>query len=171
MTLLAGPRWYVVQTQPSAERKADAHLVRQGFSTYLPRYQKRRRHARKVDLVPAALFPRYMFVSIDVTTQRWLAIRSTVGVTQVVCNGNEPAVVPVGVVEQLKASEGADGFIPLDTRPHFNPGDKIKVMDGAFTDCMGLIDSATDRERVAILLDLLGRKVRVVLDADFIAAA
>lgn len=171
MTLIAGPRWYVVQTQPNAERKADAHLVRQGFRTYLPRYQKRRRHARKVDLVPAALFPRYMFVSIDVATQRWLAIRSTVGVTQVVCNGNEPAVVPVGVVERLKASEDATGFIPLDTRPHFNPGDKIKVMDGAFTDCLGLIDTVTDRERVAILLDLLGRKVRVVLDADFIAAA
>ncbi len=171
MTLIEGPCWYVVQTQPNAERKADAHLKRQGFETYLPRYQKRRRHARKVDLVPAALFPRYMFVSIDIAAQRWLAIRSTVGVSQVVCNGNEPAAVPSGVVERLKASEDANGFIPLDTRPHFNPGDKIKILDGAFADCLGLIDAVTDRERVAILLDLLGRKVRVVLDADFIAAA
>ena len=171
MTLIDGPRWYVVQTQPNAERKADAHLIRQGFQTYLPRYQKRRRHARKVDLVPAPLFPRYMFVSIDIATQRWLAIRSTVGVSHVVCNGNEPAAVPAGVVERLKAGENAAGFIPLDTRPHFNPGDKIKVLDGAFADCLGLIDTVTDRERVAILLDLLGRKVRVVLDADFVAAA
>ena len=171
MTLIAGPRWYVVQTQPNAERKADAHLIRQGFETYLPRYQKLRRHARKIELVPAALFPRYMFVSIDVAMQRWLAIRSTVGVSQVVCNGNEPAAVPAGVVERLKASEDASGFIPLDTRPHFSPGDKIKILDGAFAECLGLIDTVNDRERVAILLDLLGRKVRVVLDADFIAAA
>jgi hypothetical protein len=28
-----------------------------------------------------------------------------------------------------------------------------------------------ERERVAILLDLLGRKVRVILDADLVAAA
>jgi hypothetical protein len=28
-----------------------------------------------------------------------------------------------------------------------------------------------DRERVAILLDLLGRKVRVVLDEEFVVAA
>jgi hypothetical protein len=28
-----------------------------------------------------------------------------------------------------------------------------------------------ERERIAILLDLLGRKVRVVLDADLVAAA
>ena len=29
----------------------------------------------------------------------------------------------------------------------------------------------TDRERVGILLDLLGRKVRILLDAEAIAAA
>jgi transcriptional antiterminator RfaH len=39
-------RWYVAQTQPNAEAKAVAHLNRQGFGTYLPRYLKRRRHAR-----------------------------------------------------------------------------------------------------------------------------
>jgi len=171
VSLIAGQRWYVVQTHSHAERKAEAHLERQGFTTYLPRYLKRRRHARKIELVPAPLFPRYMFVSIDVSLQRWLAIRSTIGVTQVVCTGNDPVSVPDGIVERLKASQNADGFIPLDTRPRFAPGDKIKVLDGAFADCLGLIDTVTDRERVAILLDLLGRKVRVVLDLDAVAAA
>ena len=42
-------RWYVVQSQPNAELKAAAHLNRQGFTTYLPRYMKRRRHARRVE--------------------------------------------------------------------------------------------------------------------------
>lgn len=171
MTLPIGPRWYVVQTQPNAERKADAHLVRQGFQTYLPRYLKRRRHARRIDIVSAPLFPRYMFVTVDIATQRWRAIHSTIGVARMVCNGDEPAPVPMGIVEQLKAGEDAGGFIPLDTRPRFAPGDKIRVLDGVFSTCLGLIDTVTDRERVAILLDLLGRKVRVVLDADFIAAA
>ena len=46
--------WYVVQTQPHAETKASLHLVRQGFATYLPRYLKRRRHARRVDTVADA---------------------------------------------------------------------------------------------------------------------
>jgi hypothetical protein len=34
-----------------------------------------------------------------------------------------------------------------------------------------LFENMTDRERVVILLDLLGRKVRVTLDEEFIAAA
>ena len=67
------PRWYVVQSQPNAELKAVAHLSRQGFDTYLPRYLKRRRHARRVEVVARPLFPRY-FVSIDVTVQRWRSV-------------------------------------------------------------------------------------------------
>ena len=53
----------------------------------------------------------------------------------------------------------------------FRAGDKVRVLDGAFSSCLGLFDGMAARERVAILLDLLGRKVRVVLDADLVAAA
>jgi transcriptional antiterminator RfaH len=34
-----------------------------------------------------------------------------------------------------------------------------------------MFEALADQERVAILLDLLGRKVRIVLDADAIEAA
>ena len=68
-------RWYVVQTQAHAETKACWHLARQGFETYLPRYLKRRRHARRVEMVQAPLFPRYLFVVIDIATQRWRSNR------------------------------------------------------------------------------------------------
>jgi transcriptional antiterminator RfaH len=45
------------------------------------------------------------------------------------------------------------------------------VREGAFSACLGLFDGVTDRQRVSILLDLLGRKVRVVLDTDMVEAA
>ena len=57
--------WHVVQTRPRSENKAALHLQRQGFEVYLPRYLKRRSHARKVDFVPAPLFPQYVFVAVD----------------------------------------------------------------------------------------------------------
>jgi transcriptional antiterminator RfaH len=43
--------------------------------------------------------------------------------------------------------------------------------DGVFSARLGLFEGVTDSERIAILLDMLGRKVRVVLDADAIEAA
>jgi transcriptional antiterminator RfaH len=164
-------RWYVVQTQVNGEAKAARNLLRQGFEVYLPRYLKRRRHARKVDFIAKPLFPRYMFVAIDMATQRWRSIQSTFGVSRLVTNGDDPAVVPEGVVHALRAREDDKGFVRLDNKPSFAPGDKVQVLAGAFIDCAGLFSGLADHDRVSILLDMLGRKVRVLLDADMVAAA
>ena len=97
MSDITGARWYVVQTQVNGETKAAQNLLRQDYEIYLPRYMKRRRHARKVDFVAKPLFPRYLFVAIDIATQRWpLDPRSTFGVSRLVTNGDDPAAVPEG---------------------------------------------------------------------------
>jgi transcriptional antiterminator RfaH len=164
-------RWYVAQTQPNAESKAVTHLNRQGFTTYLPRYLKRRRHARRVEIVSAPLFPRYLFVEIDVAIQRWRSIYSTVGVSQLVCTGDTPTPVSDQVISLLKSREDTAGFIALEPRPQFRVGEEIRVLDGVFSECLGLYDGMSDRNRIAVLLDLLGRKVRVVVDVESVAAA
>jgi transcriptional antiterminator RfaH len=169
MTILGGASWFVVQTQSHAEAKAASHLKRQGFETYLPRYLKRRRHARRIETIAVPLFPRYMFVAVDMAVQRWRAIQSTIGVARLVCNGDGPAAVAVAVIEGLKCREDERGFVKIERRPRFSPGDKVRVVDGVFSACLGLFDGVTDGERVAILLDLLGRKVRVFLDAELVA--
>lgn len=171
MTAELQPRWFVAHTHAHAEAKATAHLNRQGFEIYFPRYLKRRRHARRIETVAAPLFPRYLFVAIDLNIHRWRSISSTVGVSRLVCNGDDPTPVPSGIVEALRGREDAGGFIKLDCRPSFHTGDKVRVLDGAFSSCLGLFEGMAERERIAILLDLLGRKVRVVLDADLVAAA
>src|SRR5579871_2818901 len=167
----AATRWYVVQTQVNGEAKAAQNLLRQGYEIYMPRYLKRRRHARKVDFVAKPLFPRYLFVAVDVATQRWRAIQSTFGVSHLVTVGNEPAAVPDGIVSALKTREDEKGFVTMDARPKFAPGDRVRVLAGAFMDNAGLFNGSADHDRVSILLEMLGRKVRVLLDADMVAAA
>lgn len=164
-------RWYVVQTQVNGESKAAEHLRRQGFEVYLPRYLKRRRHARKVDFTAKPLFPRYLFVAINVAAQRWRSVQSTFGVSRLVTNGDEPAAVPDGVIPAMMAREDAKGFVKMDAGPSFAPGDRVRVLAGAFMDNAGLFNGMADHDRVSILLDMLGRKVRVLLDADLVAAA
>lgn len=171
MTLQAGPGWYLVQSHPHAERKAIAHLNRQGFETYLPCYMKRRRHARRVENVIAPLFPNYLFVALDIAIDRWRSIQSTIGVVRLVCNNELPATVPYRIVEELKAQENEKGLIPLDTRPHFTRGQKVEVTNGVFSSCLGLFEGLSGSERAAILLDLLGRKVRIMIEMDNLAAA
>jgi transcriptional antiterminator RfaH len=171
MATETGSRWYVVRTQVNAETKAASNLDRQGFTVYLPRYLKRRAHARRVDTVARALFPRYLFVAIDVATQRWRAIQSTLGVSHLVCRSGQPAAVEGDVIRSLKAREDDYGFIRLARRPGFSPGEKVRIVEGAFIDSLALVEGVSDHERIAVLLDLLGRKVRVIVGADLIAAA
>ena len=71
----------------------------------------------------------------------------------------------------LARSRGRKRARSSSERPRFANGDKVRLLDGAFVDCIGLFEGMKDIERVSVLLDLLGRKVRVLLDADSVAAA
>ena len=163
--------WFVVQTQVNAEAKAARNLLQQGFEIYLPRYLKRRSHARRTDKVAVPLFPRYMFVRIDMATQRWRSVQSTFGVASLVFNGSEPVPVPTQVLRTLRASEDESGYVRLDKRPKFARGDEVRVIAGAFADSLALFDGLADRDRIVILLDMLGRKVCVSIEADMVAVA
>ena len=171
MSTIAADPWFVVQTQVNAEAKAARNLLQQGFEIYLPRYLKRRSHARKIDKVAAPLFPRYMFVQIDMATQRWRSIQSTFGVASLVFNGAEPALVPPQVLRALRAREDESGYVRLDKRQEFALGDKVRVIAGAFAENFALFEGLADHDRIVVLLEMLGRKVCVSIEADMVAVA
>ena len=176
MTVITGSfpaesAWHAVQVHLHAEKKAQMHLRRQGFETYLPLYLKRRRHARKTDTVAAPLYPSYLFVRFDPSIHQWRSIHSTIGVVRLVCNGDAPAALDRAIIENLKSRENAQGFIQLDRRPRFMLHDKVRINDGVFADCLGLVEDVSDRDRVVILLNMLGRKVRVLLNEELVVAA
>jgi len=153
-------RWYVAQTRAHAEERARLNLERQGFSTYLPRYKRERRHARRREVVKAPLFPGYIFVQLDLDSAPWRSIDGTFGVVRLVAFGERPAAVPAGVVEEIAGRAGKDGLIELEPR-RLRKGEALRIVAGALADCLGFFERMADRDRVVLLLDLLGRKVRV----------
>lgn len=163
-------RWFVVHTRVHAEKQAAAHLRNQGFAVYLPCYRKRRSHARRIEIVHAPVFPRYVFIQMDGHAAPWRAIRSTMGVVDVICQGNRPAPVPRGIVEAIQARE-EDGVVLLPAPDRFAPGDILCISAGAFAGHTGLFECAGDAERVVVLLELLGRAVRVSVPALDVARA
>lgn len=152
-------RWYVAHTHVNAEARAESHLDRQGFEVYVPRFRKRRSHARRVTWAPAPLFPRYIFVAIDLTNERWRAVLSTVGVNHLVMQGEAPAAVPEGVVEALRAHETSDGVV--DFSMALKPGESVRITEGPFADRVGMLAALGDNDRVIVLLDVLGRETKV----------
>lgn len=160
--------WYVVSTQPHGEARAEANLVRQGFETWLPRFAKERRHARKVDTVLKALFPGYLFVRLDPETMRWRSINGTVGVRHIIVHDERPARLPDNFVESLKARTGPDGLVAPPDEETLAPGMRVRLTGGPFADQIATLVRLADRERVALLLSLLGREVTTTVPRSLV---
>lgn len=163
--------WHVVHTQPNGEERAAQNLLRQGFEAYLPLYRRRTRHARRIVTASRPLFPRYLFVRFDADAVRWRSINGTFGVVRLLCHGERPLAVPPGVVESIHQRADGEGYVRLDETSQFLPGQRIQIVEGAFALTTGLFQHMTDGRRVVLLLDLLGRKVRVSVPAEAVAAA
>lgn len=162
---MTGNHWYVVHTQPQSEKRAEFNLRQQGFKTYLPCYLRNRRHARRVEVVPRPLFPRYMFVDLDLEKDRWRSIQSTFGVSGLVLNGDVPASVSDEILDEIRNREDDRGYVTLGLPAGIGPGSRVRLADGIFAESKGIIDRIADGCRVAILLEMLGREVRVFVPA------
>jgi len=160
--------WHVVHTKPNSEARAERHLQRQGYETLLPLCQRLGGSDE-----PKPLFPRYLFVALQ-PDQPWSPIRSTYGVTCLIMAGPERlAVLPAYVIENIRARIAEHGgAVRIDATPRpptFTPGQTVRVTGGAFQGLQGLY-VASARDRVTLLLDILGRSVQTSVPHQFVQA-
>ena len=153
--------WAVVLTHPQAERRALAHLERQGFVCYAPRTRNIKiRNGSRVQ-VEAWLFPRYLFIWI---ADRWHSVLSTLGVSTLLRNGDTPAKLPSIWIETMQAQE-KDGFVILP-KERFRKGERVQINSGVFAGLCGIYEGMSSRQRELVLLDVLGRVELAVGDLD-----
>jgi transcription elongation factor/antiterminator RfaH len=167
--LVGNERWFLAHTLPKSEWKAELHLGAQGFRTYLPQIQKTIRHARQLRTVQTPLFPRYLFVILDLGRDRWLAVRSTIGVSQLFASQDgRPVPVPVGVVESLiERSDGKLTRLDID----LVKGQHVRILRGPFADFVGTLARLDAAGRVQVLLGMMGTAVPVTLHRSALAPA
>jgi transcription antitermination factor NusG len=87
------------------------------------------------------------------------------GVTKIVGFGGQPAVVPDDVIAELRNFVRDNEVI--EVIPEVVPGDEVTVLDGPFKGLRAIVTRVMPaKERVAVLLDLLGtqREVEVTLN-------
>jgi transcription elongation factor/antiterminator RfaH len=161
LALEANERWFLVHTQPNSERRAELHLGGQGFRTHFPTIQKTIRHARQLRTVWAPLFPRYIFIILDLERDRWLSVRSTVGVSSLFTCDGRPIPVPKGIVETL--IENTDEANLTLFSSGLRAGQQVRILSGPFVDFVGTLERLDDAGRVRVLLDMMGTAVPVAL--------
>ncbi len=163
--------WYVAHTHSKSEIKATMNLRRQNLEVYFPQMLYSNKKTKFIKNAIKPLFPRYVFVAIDLAKQRWRCINSTYGVKNIVSSGDKPIAVPENIMQELKSREDADGFINSIPKAPFKKGDKVSIIDGPLYGNIGNFDQLSESQRVSVLLELMGRTVSVSLGITSITLA
>lgn len=156
--------WCAAHTQPLKELVAQRHLLDQGYEVYMPKFKKICRHARKVEEKIVPLFPRYIFVGMDLNTAGWRSVNGTRGISHLLMSNDlKPAKVPTRIIDDLKAQEIGEGIVPAASLVNFVKGEKFRILDGAFRDQMATFESMDDKSRIQLLLTFMGRDMKITL--------
>jgi transcriptional antiterminator RfaH len=132
----------------------------------LPRLrERRRRNGRLIETRPL-LFPGYGFVLV---VGGWWQARWSIGVAGLIMDGAGPARVADSIIDGIRARE-RNGLVELAPPPGLRPGDRVRVTAGPFAGHLGLYAGMRPRERVLVLLQLLGSAQRVELGKDDVEA-
>jgi transcriptional antiterminator RfaH len=143
-----------------SEALATRCLAIAGFSVYLPRLRVHRMvSGRRVEFHPA-LFPNYCFVQIEA---QWHSARWSAGVTAILMDGDKPARLPDGTIAEIKRRERG-GLVELE-QAGIRRGDRVRILKGPFAGYPAIFSNSRPRDRVEVLLMLLGSTRAVTLPA------
>lgn len=154
--------WFLVYTKPRQEDVALLNLQRQGFHTYLPRYKSVKKASAGMPIVFEPLFPRYVFFRPASPAQSISSVRSTRGVVTIVSFGGEPALVRDEILRDIQQFERQRNEADLDHISPFQPGKEVRLRNSPLNGLTGLVKSVSS-QRVAVLLELLGRQKEVAV--------
>jgi transcriptional antiterminator RfaH len=155
--------WYCVRTKPKHEHIAAANLARQaGLEIFCPRLRVERGTRRGLVRVLEPLFPCYLFVRC-VLEEKLDDMRYANGVGALVNFGGQIPRVPDDVVAALRAYF-TDAEI-MAVRDELQPGTEVVVAGGAFEGMRAsVLRVLPARQRVQVLLDILGRPTAVEVE-------
>jgi transcriptional antiterminator RfaH len=156
--------WFCLSCQPKHEHIAAAHLRQTGAAEiFLPRIRFKRATRQGTAWVTEALFPNYLFARFN-WQNSLRQIQAARGVRGVVHFGERWPTIPDGVIAELRAAVGGQ---ELHTLPdQLAPGDAVRVSGGTLHGLQAVVSRVMPgRERVAVLMDFLGRQTTIELPA------
>ncbi|MCU0784770.1 MAG: hypothetical protein MUF81_12165 [Verrucomicrobia bacterium] len=157
--------WYCARTKPKHEHIAAANVrKRLSLEVFHPQLRIERVTRRGVVRVIEPLFPCYIFVRCAIE-EKLNEIQRTNGISSLVHFGNRIPTVEDSVIGELQECFEAESPLTLDDC--LTPGDEVVVGEGAFAGMSAFVLRVLPaRQRVQVLLDVLGRPTPVEVDRN-----
>mgnify|MGYP000190096647 CR=1 FL=1 len=166
-------RWYVIHTYSGHENKVKTNLekaiqynqLQDRFGEILVATEDFAIvKDRKKTITRRKTFPSYVIVELALDEETRALVQNIPGVTHFV--GDEKNPMPLSETEINRIR----GRAPVErqrvtTEVPFKVGESIKVIDGPFSDFVGLVDEIhPDRGKVRVMVSIFGRATPVELD-------
>jgi transcriptional antiterminator NusG len=166
-----GRAWYVVHSYSGYENKVKTNLEQRIesmgmqdkiFQVVVPTEEEIEVRDGQRRITEKKIFPGYILVEMRMTDDSWYAVRNTPGVTGFVGMGKKPTPLrPEEVQRIMKRMEEEAPKIKVT----FRPGQRVRIIDGPFTDFVGSVDDIDmDKSKVRVLVSFFGRDTPVELD-------
>lgn len=156
--------WYCVKTKPKQEGIATRLLRSElGLEVFCPKIRFKRARSTGVAWVNEAMFPGYIFARF-VYPELYRRIAVTSGVAKTLSFGGRPCILDEQIIEGLRQYV-ADGET-VEIASEIKEGEEVKVVEGPFAGVRALVTRILPaRERVAILLNMLGQEREIEVAA------
>ena len=162
-----GLKWYAIRIKVNRERDVEKRLRDLRLEVFQPWMRARRRIGSKFHWVQVPLFPGYIFCRLDMVLSG-KAARYSPGVKDFLSFGSRIAEVGEDIIDALR-ERCPDGIAQIDS-VRAKPGDTVRINEGPFSGLEAIFEQKLKgSERVAVLLDILGRQTRIVLPSETIA--
>ena len=166
-----GKDWYVIHTYSGYEERVKKNLEQrikfmdsgdEVLEVVIPTEEEVEIRGGQRRNVAKKILPGYILVQMKLSDQSWNIVRNTPGVTGFVGSGGKPVPLLEEEVDQILQQMRAE---TPKVKVGFRQGQSVRVIDGPFTDFVGIVDEiGTDKGKVKVLLSLFGRETPVELD-------
>lgn len=152
--------YFVVRVKAGRERYAARNVRQQGYETFIPFIVEEDKTREQ------PLFPGHIFVK----GPQWFYLRNTYGVLHPIMMGDRPAYMPLREMRELMRACDREGVITVQ-REKFTEGQKVEIKQGSWQGHIGVYTRASSKDRVRVLLKLLGGEHELEFHHSHITAA
>lgn len=150
--------WYVLYTNPKAEKKVAEQLSKIGITNYCPLVSKMRQWSDRKKKIEVPLFSSYVFVHMDESKRN--DVFQVKGVARYLFWLGKPAIVRDEEIEIIKSWIGKSIDIEVSD---FKPGDKLIIQNGPFQNQEAVIRQI-DKNKLRLVLESIGMVLTMQLN-------
>jgi len=165
------PQWYVVHCYSGYENKVKKNLEHRAESmgmtghihdVIVPTEEQIELKDGHRRVVEKRIYPGYVLVRMIMDEESWYVVRNTPGVTGFVGIGNKPTPLRQDEVDRIMRRMEAEEPV---AQVKVKVGDKVRIVEGSFTDFHGTVDEVyPDKGKARVLVSFFNRETPIEVD-------